>query len=91
VGILNYLTTTKPELAYSVTILSQFMTKPYECHSKYAKKVLQYLKGTINFGIMYIDESDVELTSFSDLDWKGNPDDIRYTSCYAFHIGSGVV
>jgi hypothetical protein len=40
---------------------------------------------------MYTDESDVELTGFSDLDWAGNPDDRRSTSGYAFHIGSGVV
>ena len=40
---------------------------------------------------MYIDEFDVDLTSFSDSDWAGNPDDRRSTLGYAFHIGSGVV
>jgi len=91
VGSLNYLTTTRPDIAYSVSILSQFMAKPSGNHWNAAKKVLRYLKGTVNLGIMYTDESDVVLTGFSDSDWAGNPDDRRSTSGYAFHIGSGVV
>jgi hypothetical protein len=91
VGSLNYLTTTRTYIAYSVRILSRFMAKPSESHWKVAKKVLCYLKGTIHFGIMYTDEFDVDLTGFSDSDWAGNPDDRRSTLGYAFHIGSGVV
>eukprot|EP00253_Pinus_taeda_P013986 PITA_13986 len=67
------------------------MAKPSGNHWNAAKKVLRYLKGTVNLGIMYTDESDVVLTGFSDSDWAGNPDDRRSTSGYAFHIGSGVV
>ena len=91
VGSLNYLTTTRLDIAYSVNILSQFMAKPLGNHWNAAKKVLRYLKGTINLGIMYTDESDVALTSFSHSDWEGNPDDRRSTSGQGFHIGSGVV
>lgn len=75
VGSLNYLTTTRPDIAYSVSILSQSMAKPCESHWKAAKKVLRYLKGTLNFGIMYTDEFDVELASYSDSDWARNQDD----------------
>eukprot|EP00253_Pinus_taeda_P035128 PITA_35128 len=80
VGSLNYLTTTRQDIAYSVSILSQFMAKPRESNWKVAKKVLRYLKGTLYFGILYTDEYDVELASFSDSDWVGNPDDRRSTS-----------
>ena len=55
VGSLNYLTTNRPYIAYSVNILSQFMANPCKNHWKVAKKVLSYLKGTIKFGIMYTD------------------------------------
>jgi hypothetical protein len=68
VGRLNYLTTKRPDIAYSVSILSQFMAKPSESQWRVAKKVLRYLKGTINFGIMYNNDCDVELTGYSDLD-----------------------
>lgn len=44
VGSLNYLTTTRPNIAYSVNILSQLMAKPLESHWIAAKKALRYLK-----------------------------------------------
>ena len=91
VGSLNYLTTTRPDIAYSVSVLSQFMAKPQESHWNAAKTVLRYLKGTLDFGIKYTDASVVELTGYSDSDWAGNPDDRRSTTGYAFSIGSGVV
>jgi hypothetical protein len=49
VGSLKYLTTTRLDIAYSVSILSQFMTKPHEIHWLVAERVLRYLKGTVHF------------------------------------------
>ena len=72
---LIYLTTTRPDLAYSVSVLSQFMSKPLESHWVATKSVLRYLCGTNNYGILYTDTSDVTLAGFSDLDWAGNLDD----------------
>jgi len=91
VGSLNYLTTTRPDIAYSVSVLSQFMARPLDSHWQAAKAVLRYLKGTVDFGIEYTDSSDVQLTGFSDSDWAGNPDDRRSTTGYAFSIGSGII
>ena len=59
VGSLNYLTTTRPDILYSVSILSQFLSKPCETHWKAAKQVLRYLKGTINYGVLYTNLSDI--------------------------------
>jgi hypothetical protein len=91
VGSLNYLTTTRPDIAYFVSVLSQFMVKPQEIHWNAAKAVLRYLKGTLDYGIKYTDASDVELTGYSDSDWDGNPDDRKSTTGYVFGIGSRVV
>eukprot|EP00253_Pinus_taeda_P006247 PITA_06247 len=91
VGSLNYLTTTKPDIAYAVSILSQFMAKPHESHWIAAKRVLRYLKGTINFGIEYTNACNVELTGHSNSDWAGNPDDRKSTTGYVFNIGSGAI
>jgi hypothetical protein len=87
VGSLNYLTTTRPSISYSVSVLSQFMAKPHESHWNAAKEVLRYLKGTLDYGIKYTNASDVELTGYSDSDWAGNPDDRRSTTGYVFGIG----
>jgi hypothetical protein len=94
VGSLNYLTTTRPNIAYFVSVLSQFMAKPQESHWNAAKAVLRYLKGTLDYGIKYIDASDIELTSYSDFDWASNLDDrkqapgkINYYMCEGGHEG----
>ena len=67
------------------------MAKPNDNHWKAAKKVLRYLKGTLNFGLLYIDKFDVQLPGFFDSDWIGNLDDRRSTTRYAFNIGSRVI
>ena len=91
VGSLNYLTTTRPDISYYVSLLSQFMEKPHENHWNAAKAVLGYLKGTLDYGIKCIYASYVDLTSYLDSHWDGNPDDRRSTTGYAFGIRSGVV
>lgn len=91
VGSLIYLTTTRPDLAYAVSMLSQFMSKPLESHWNAAKNVLRYLQGTVDYGIIYTDSSDVRLTGFVDSDWAGNVDDHISITCYAFSLGSGVI
>lgn len=91
VGSLIYLTTTRPDLAYSVSVLSQFMSRPLDSHWNAAKCVLRYLSGTCNYGILYTDSSDVTLAGYSDSDWAGNLDDRRSITGYAFSIGSGVI
>eukprot|EP01018_Ginkgo_biloba_P023866 Gb_15786 [translate_table: standard] len=67
------------------------MAKSHESHWKAAKRVIQYLKGTIDFGIEYTNHLNVELTGYSDSDWAGNPDDRKSTTGYAFSIGSDIV
>eukprot|EP00253_Pinus_taeda_P014400 PITA_14400 len=91
VGSLIYLTTTRPDLDYAVSVLSQYMSKSLESHWNAAKSVLRYLQGTVDYGIIYIDSSDVRLTGFADSNWVRNVDDRRSITGYAFSIGSGVI
>jgi hypothetical protein len=89
VGSLNYLTTTRPDISYYVSVLSHFMEKPHEIHWNVAKEVLRYLKVTLDYGIKYIDPSDVELIGYSDSDWAGNLDDRRSTTGYGLALDMG--
>ena len=77
VGSLIYLVTTRLDLAYAVSVLSQFMTRPHENHWIATKGVLRYLQGTSDFSILYFDSFDVSLTGYTDYDWAGNLDDRR--------------
>ena len=51
VGSLMYLTATRPDLMYVMCLISRFMANPTEMHLQAAKRVLRYLKGTVNFRI----------------------------------------
>ena len=91
VGILNYLTTTRPDIAYYFSVLSHFMAIPLEIYWNVVKGVLRYLKGTTDYGIKYTDSFNVQLTCYSDLDCAENSNDHIYTTGYAFGIGSRIV
>src|SRR4051812_42790624 len=53
VGSLRYLVHTRPDLAYSVGIVSRFMENPTIEHMSVIKQILRYVKGTINLGCKY--------------------------------------
>jgi len=90
IGCLMYLTTTRPDILNAVSILSRFMHCASEIHLKAAKRVVRYIKGTINFGIKFKKSKEFKLFGFSDSDWAGSIDDMKSTSGYCFSFGSGV-
>lgn len=90
IGCLMYLTATRPDILNAVSILSRFMHCASEIHLKAAKRVVRYIKGTINFGIKFKKSKEFKLFGFSDSDWAGSIDDMKSTSGYCFCFGSGV-
>ncbi|KAH9704543.1 hypothetical protein KPL70_011512 [Citrus sinensis] len=60
-----------------------------ELHYKAAKRVLRYIKGTLDHGIKFEKEDKLILHGFADSDWAGSCDDMRSTSGYLFSLGSG--
>ena len=90
VGSLMYLATcTRPDIAYAVGMLARFASKPNRSHWTAAKRVLRYLRGTDNLGILYKGESEIQ--GYSDADWVGDTDDRKSTSGYFFLIAKGPV
>ncbi|KAF2283598.1 hypothetical protein GH714_012132 [Hevea brasiliensis] len=73
VGGLQYLNLTKPDVAFSVNKLSQFMHCPSNSHWQARKRLLRYLKSTINFGIHITPQSHPVFHAYSDADWAGDP------------------
>lgn len=51
VGSLMYLTVTRPDMMFVVSILSRYMGSPIEVHVRAAKRVFRYLRGTYGLGI----------------------------------------
>ena len=91
VGSLMYLTTTRPDIMYSVSLISRYMENPTELHLLAAKRILRYLQGTRGLGIYYKKGEKSSLVGFTDSDYAGDQDDRRSTSGYVFMLGTGAI
>ncbi|XP_071728147.1 uncharacterized mitochondrial protein AtMg00810-like [Rutidosis leptorrhynchoides] len=91
VGSLIYLTITRPKIAYSVGIISQFIQCPTNVHLDAAKRILRYVKGSIGHGLWYKKCDNVLLNGFVDADWMGDANDRHSTSGYCFNMVSAVI
>jgi transposase InsO family protein len=91
VGSLMYLTATRPDLMFAVNLIARFMEHPVENHLMDAKRILRYIRGTQELGILYKKGSQAELIAYSDSDYGGDVDDRKSTPGYVFMMGSGAV
>uniref|UniRef100_A0A2N9G329 Uncharacterized protein n=1 Tax=Fagus sylvatica TaxID=28930 RepID=A0A2N9G329_FAGSY len=91
VGSLIYLTVTRPDLAYVVHLVSQFMSAPRSTHYAAVLRILLYIKGTLFHGLHFSAQSSLELRAYADADWASDPTDCRSTTCYCFLLGSFLI
>lgn len=87
VGSLQYLSLTRPDVAFAVNRLSQYMHKPTNVHYAALKRLLRYLNGTSHHGLVIHRNSPLQLHAFCDADWDGDRDSYVYTSGYIVYLG----
>jgi len=75
IGSLQYLSLTQPDTAFVVNKVSQFMQDSRDPHWSVVKRILRYLKATIDYTSCIHKLSSHQLISFSNSDWAGCPDD----------------
>lgn len=90
-GALQYLTFTRPDIAYAVQQICLHMHDPREGHLNLVKRVLRYIEGTLCHGILLSASSPHELTAYSDADWAGCPDTRRSMSGFCVFLGSNLL
>uniref|UniRef100_A0A2N9H7L1 Integrase catalytic domain-containing protein n=1 Tax=Fagus sylvatica TaxID=28930 RepID=A0A2N9H7L1_FAGSY len=90
VGALHYLTFTRPDLSFSVHQVCQYMSTPTTIHLAAAKRILRYIRGTLNHGIAF-SPGPIQLSAYTDADWAGDPDDRRSTSGFLVYLGSNPI
>ncbi|XP_040869839.1 secreted RxLR effector protein 161-like [Glycine max] len=91
VSSLRYLCNTRPDIAYCVGLIRRFMEKPKTPHFLAAKRILRYVKRTLDLGILYPysqKNMEGEVFGYSDSDWCGDKDDRKNTVGYVFKFGT---
>ena len=91
VGRLMYLGHTRPDLAYALSVVSQFMHSPKEEHMNAVIRILRYLKSSPGKGIVFTKGDNLDIKGYTDADWAGSIDDRRSTSGYFTFVGGNLV
>jgi histone deacetylase 1/2 len=91
VGGLQYLTLTRPDISFAVNKVCQFLSQPTEVHWEAVKRILRYVKGTLNTGLKFRKSSSMGISIFTDADWAGDVDDRRSTGGFAVFVGPNLV
>lgn len=91
IGSLQYLSFTRPDIAYAMNKLSQYMHCPTDLHWSAAKRILRYLVGSLSHGIHIRRGTPLALHGFSDADWAGDVDDFVSTNAYVIYLGGSPI
>ena len=68
IGSLLYLTASRPDISYSVGVCARYQANPKESHMITLKRVIKYVKTTIDFGVWYSKDTNDVLVGYSDVD-----------------------
>ena len=101
VGSLQYLLLTRPDIAFTVNKLSQYMHCPTTEHWSFVKRLLRYLVGTVDDGLQLYNDStlglhafadtSLRLQAFSDADWAEDKDTFCSTSAYVVYLSKNPI
>ena len=84
---LRYLTCTRPNILFGIVLVNRYMEVPTMTHLKTAKRILRYLKGTLDYGLLYSPYKDFKLVGYSDSDWAKDTNDRKNTTGLVFYMG----
>nr|GEY04437.1 hypothetical protein [Tanacetum cinerariifolium] len=90
-GSKMYLTSSRPDLVFAVCMCAQYQAKPTKKHLHAVKRIFRYLKGTIDMGLWYSNDSCITLTVYTDVDHAGCQYTRQSTSGSAQFLGDKLV
>lgn len=92
VGSLMYLAVaTRPDISFAVGSVSRYLEKPAAAHVNAVKRILKYVRGTMDMGIRFESGNDLHFCGYSDADYAGDVTTRRSTSGYVFMLGGSVI
>ena len=91
IGSLLYLTASRPDIMFAVSMCARFQIDPKTSHLLAVKRILKYLKGTIHLGLWYPRDSDFQLVGYTDADHGGDIIDRKSTSGHCQFLGNRLI
>ncbi|GKB83198.1 ribonuclease H-like domain-containing protein [Tanacetum coccineum] len=88
---LHYLTFTRPDMSYVMQYICLYMHDPREPHLATLKRILRYVRGTLNYGLQLFSSSSGSLVGYTDADWTGCPTTRRSTFGYCIFLGNNLL
>ena len=88
VGSLIYLTLTRPDIAYAVGVVSRFMQNPKKPHLEAVPRIRRYMKGTLDYGLLYKKGEQWLIVGYCDADYAGDHDTRRSTTFWQHSVFS---
>ena len=74
VGSLIFFTMRRPDIAFTVGVVSRYMQKPRNFHLELVQRIVKYVKGTLDYGLLYKKEEECEMTGYYDADYARDHD-----------------
>jgi hypothetical protein len=92
VGPLQYLaSTTRPNISHAVSLPARYRAAPTTAHMRAGLRIVRYLLGTKEMGLMYGGKGKQDLTGFVDSDFAGDVDSRKSTTGFVFMLNGGAV
>jgi hypothetical protein len=85
---LLYLTASRPDITFAVGVCARYHADPKKSHLTQVKRILKYVNGTSDYGILYAHDENSKLIGYCDADWAGSADDRKGTfgGCFLLEI-----
>ncbi|CAJ2635655.1 unnamed protein product [Trifolium pratense] len=91
IGSLLYLTASRPDITFAVGVCARYQAEPKMSHLAQVKRILKYVNGTCDYGILYTHGENSMLVGYCDADWAGCADDRKSTSGACFFLGNNLI
>lgn len=91
IGSLLYLTASRPDKTFALGVCARYQTEHKMSHLVQVKRILKYINGTTDYGILYSHSDNSKLIGYCDADWAGSADDRKSTSGGCFFLGNNLV
>ena len=91
IGGLLYLTASRPDISYSVRVCAKYQANPKKSHMTALKRIIKYVKTTVEFGVWYSKDTSDVLAGYSDADWAWNANDRKSISGSCLYMGNNLV